>query len=326
MWTIISYLAPTMILTRRLIRYYFFVYFSNQDSCNQSIPESREDIARRLRLKLRIMKFRRLGYRRMSIMMKRDYCKQNTRQIKNYRWRELNKELLRLRIKIDYARSEERFSSRVEKFCSTTDFLGLYRMQNMFKRVTNNKYLSDLQSTVRNARSSLVSLGFYINTDHCVQRNVHTDCIFLTEKDSDMPIVIDTGASVSLTPNRSDFISFEERESSVHGIGAVSKVQGVGTVRWKIYDADNQKHTIETRALYMPAAGIRLYSPQTHFQENTDGTMHITHDKVRLRFPNTTAPLNFPFQHGNNLPLMLPVSQQANASYHPFKLSHHIAS
>ena len=333
MFNIISYLAPTMILLRRLLHYHIHFYSSNQTPNTPPNIKSREELARTLHLKLRIMNFKRLGYKRLTIMTNRDMVNRHTKWSRNYRWRELtkeklrlNKELLELRIKTKNARSEKKFSSIIDKFCSTTDFLELHHMQNMFENVTSTTGLSSYRSTIQNARLNLASLGYYVSTDHCIQRNVHTDCIFLAERDPDMPIVIDTGASVSLTPNKNDFISFEARESSVHGIGAVSKVQGVGTVRWQIYDLNNHKHTIETRALYMPEAGIRLYSPQTHFQENTDGTMHITHDKVRLQFPNTSSPLIFPFQQGNNLPLMLPLNRQANASYLPFTFSHHITA
>ena len=77
-----------------------------------------------------------------------------------------------------------------------------------------------------------------------------------------IPIVLDSGASKSLSPCKEDFVTFTETSISISGIGSNADVKGTGLVRWKIYDQKNQIHIIETEAFYVPAAGIRLYSPQ----------------------------------------------------------------
>jgi hypothetical protein len=75
------------------------------------------------------------------------------------------------------------------------------------------------------------------------------------------PIVLDTGASLSITPYASDFIE-PVTEPAIKNIVGVSdhrsKVEGVGTVRWVIRDVFNRIRTIETQAYLVPSADIRL--------------------------------------------------------------------
>ena len=273
------------------------------------------------------MRLKRLGKTKIQLITNRRCPCHPTRQPRHYAWRERMKERIRVKKELQdlqrtvaHAWSDERFLDRVTCFCKDRDFLLLHQMGTMFQSTREKQKLESWNSELKNTRFNLAQSGFYANTDHFVQRNLHTDCIFLTNKVPELPIVIDTGASISLTPNRDDFVSFEATESSVHGIGAVSKVLGTGKVRWKIYDMNNKTHVIETRALYMPEATIRLFSPQTHFQEHNNGEMHVTPTRVNITFPNNNMPMVFPFQQGNNLPLILPLSQKANTCYYPTML------
>jgi hypothetical protein len=57
--------------------------------------------------------------------------------------------------------------------------------------------------------------------------------------DTDLPIVFDTGASISVSPRESDFISWETKghlHTHLNGISASTPVLGVGIVRWIIRD------------------------------------------------------------------------------------------
>ena len=143
---------------------------------------------------------------------------------------------------------------------------------------------------------------------------LHPGCVFLSRTfRQDTPIVIDTGASSSLSPFKEDFVSFTPTRSTVTGIGSKSEVLGYGTVRWAIYDQNQRKITIETKALYMPAANIRLYSPQAHFQANNSGCLFMDHKQIKIQFPTTTNSLSFPYHGGCNLPLMLLQRSEANS-------------
>ena len=90
--------------------------------------------------------------------------------------------------------------------------------------------------------------------------------------DSDhLKIVLDTGATISVTPFRDDFIDWEQGTTpKLSGITADAEVCGVGTVLWKIRDDHGMVQEVRTRAYYVPQAQIRLFSPQSYFLEQTD--------------------------------------------------------
>ena len=122
-----------------------------------------------------------------------------------------------------------------------------------------------------------------------------------------MPIVIDTGCSFSLTPNRDDFVGTlnETANGSMKGLTDSVNIEGIGWVEWTVRDIFNKVHIIRTQAYYVPKATIRLFSPQAWMQENQSGQMRSTWDKTVLVFPEGDE-LEFPYQHHNNLPMMLP--------------------
>jgi hypothetical protein len=77
--------------------------------------------------------------------------------------------------------------------------------------------------------------------------------VFLTDTSArfDVPIVIDTSASFSITPFKEDFVSppLEPADiNAMHGLANLALVKGVGWVEWTIRDAGNQIAIIRTKA------------------------------------------------------------------------------
>jgi hypothetical protein len=99
-----------------------------------------------------------------------------------------------------------------------------------------------------------------------------------------LPIVIDTGASCSLTPNADDFIGSIKPSSvkSLTGLADDTEVVGEGLVEWTIRDVFGVTRTMRTQAYYVPKAHIRLLSPQSYFQESTSGSCLITAKSVSM--------------------------------------------
>jgi hypothetical protein len=57
--------------------------------------------------------------------------------------------------------------------------------------------------------------------------------VYLGLNAANAPIVIDSGASLSISPHRGDFVGdIEQLNSTIQGISNVTKIAGVGTVRW----------------------------------------------------------------------------------------------
>jgi hypothetical protein len=132
-----------------------------------------------------------------------------------------------------------------------------------------------------------------------------TASVYSSHKDDCVPIVIDTGASVSVTLVLTDFLGplCPCATANLKGISGRTEVIGEGTVNWMVRYMFGNEREIITTAYYVPEASICLYSPQTYFKENKAGSLHITHDKKTLTLKDGSQ-LDFPYQE-NNLPLML---------------------
>jgi hypothetical protein len=87
------------------------------------------------------------------------------------------------------------------------------------------------------------------------------------------------------------------------GISDSLRIKGTGTVEWHVFDVFNRHLVIKTRCFYVPDATIRLFSPQTLFQDSQAGRCVIDHLKTTLELPNGGT-LEFPFHPCSNLPFM----------------------
>jgi Reverse transcriptase (RNA-dependent DNA polymerase) len=127
------------------------------------------------------------------------------------------------------------------------------------------------------------------------------------EEKRELPVVIDTGASTSVTPVLSDFIGPLEPTSieEIRGISSSTRVVGKGTVEWTVQDYWNVVRVIRTTAYYVPAISIRLFSPQAYFQENGEkGQCTFRGRTTTLELPDGSR-LEFPYNSASNLPNML---------------------
>ena len=130
------------------------------------------------------------------------------------------------------------------------------------------------------------------------------------------PIVVDTGATISISPDITDFVSELDpvTDNKLNGLGHTIKIEGIGWVEWTVRDYYGKVTRIRTRAFYVPQGDIRLFSPQAYFKECRDKAKK---DKI----PDPTrcgldaewltittwdkSTMTFPFNVGNNLPYML---------------------
>lgn len=130
--------------------------------------------------------------------------------------------------------------------------------------------------------------------------------MFRSSNNTELPIIFDTGASMSVTPLRSDFEGELETPSisSLRGLKDEVKVIGIGKVSWNVYDLHGVVRTIKTKAYLVPEGNIRLLSPQTYFQENGTVSGRITAQGIELETSDGTI-MHFPYECNSNLPLML---------------------
>ena len=129
---------------------------------------------------------------------------------------------------------------------------------------------------------------------------------YISDHDSsNTPIVFDTGASFSVTPIATDFVSKLETPHVSHmsGLSNSVKIKGVGWVEWPVRDVFGRIQIVRTRAYYVPVASIRLFSPQNYFQETKSGKGEFDHESLTFTTANGHR-LQFPYHPGSNLPLM----------------------
>ena len=75
--------------------------------------------------------------------------------------------------------------------------------------------------------------------------------------------MIDSGASKSITPELSDFVgNVLPMDTPIQGLSATTKIKGMDTLKWHIWDSLGTPTTIETCAYYIPQANICLFSLQ----------------------------------------------------------------
>jgi hypothetical protein len=114
-----------------------------------------------------------------------------------------------------------------------------------------------------------------------------------------IPIVIDTGASISVTGITQDFIrelQGVDPDVNLQGLNNKVKVEGVGTVHWTIHDQYNWTGNVKMMAYFVPDAEVHLFSPQLYFKEVDTGKLVITKDKTTLETQDGSI-LSFPINH-----------------------------
>jgi hypothetical protein len=138
--------------------------------------------------------------------------------------------------------------------------------------------------------------------------------IYFSDLLDELPIVINSGATFSLSPNRNDFIGPLQPSpvNVLNGLSGTATVQGVGMVEWTIRDLFGITRKIRAQAFYVPIATIRLFSPQAYFQEHEAGQYVMTAKHCVLTLADGSL-LEFPYNHESNLPLMLPSGRLAVA-------------
>ena len=119
-----------------------------------------------------------------------------------------------------------------------------------------------------------------------------------------VPIVIDSGASTSVTPFREDFVDHIIRldNQKVDGITKEAVIEGVGPVKWTFFDDFGNKGVMRTMCFYMPNAKIRLFSPQKYLMDKkSEGECVLTKEHCTMVL-DVGCKLRFTHDKYNNLP------------------------
>jgi hypothetical protein len=75
-------------------------------------------------------------------------------------------------------------------------------------------------------------------------------------------LIVDSGASVCISPLRSDFITYKPSQIKINDLSSSNKVQGEGIIKWCVLDSSGQEISIEVPGFHIPGVKVRLLSPQ----------------------------------------------------------------
>ena len=101
----------------------------------------------------------------------------------------------------------------------------------------------------------------------------------------EVPIVFDSGCSVAVTPYEQDFIgTITPVEKTITGLGSKVEVVGERKIKWLFRDDYGVQQTILVKGYYIPTSPIRLFSPQSYFQQEGGGCMNIDKDGTTFTF------------------------------------------
>jgi hypothetical protein len=153
-----------------------------------------------------------------------------------------------------------------------------------------------------------------IAADHLTGQDVSSSAsVYQARNNPEFPIVLNSGASVSVTPHIRDFRGPLQKcpTKSLDGLSSKTEVLGMGKVTWEVQDFYGVKRTITTMAYYVSTANIRLFYPKVYVDEQNGGSYHMEKGMTILTLGDG-KPLTFPYQPGSKLPIMLTSSHFNN--------------
>jgi hypothetical protein len=103
-------------------------------------------------------------------------------------------------------------------------------------------------------------------------------------------VIFDTGASLAISPHRSEFLDVKPlaKRTQLGGMGKGLEIEGIGALVWTFDATDGSEVEIRTNAYYVPGAKARLLGPQKLFDKKRGviGHFYGDEDKFSLKIGN----------------------------------------
>jgi hypothetical protein len=130
---------------------------------------------------------------------------------------------------------------------------------------------------------------------------------FSTFATQNMPVIFDTGASLSIAPYSADFIVSRTAPKNTIKLGGMAgnlDIMGVGTVSWTFLASDGSEIQIRTIAYWVPNAKARLRSHQKLFKKSqgVSGRYEWDEDTFNLYLYNH-PPITVAYDDRSSLPI-----------------------
>ena len=133
-----------------------------------------------------------------------------------------------------------------------------------------------------------------------------TQEIYVSSNGDELAIVIDTGASNSITPCPADFIGKiqHSRLQSLKQMNVTTPVCRGGNVLWVIEDFYGTRRSVANTSYFVPSATICLISPQIYLGTNDTAKMTLDQSGLQLTLKRGSV-LHFSINLSNNLSFVL---------------------
>eukprot|EP00978_Attheya_sp_CCMP212_P005272 scaffold11685_cov41-Attheya_sp.AAC.1 len=136
-----------------------------------------------------------------------------------------------------------------------------------------------------------------------------------------VPVIWDTGASISITPDHRDFVGHKGDHvyEHVQGMGDTRlRAEAVGWIRWYVPDDRGGVRAIELRGYWVPDAPMRLLSTTSLLQHYPgEHNIIVTADQLKLTSDAPYDQLRFPVTVQVNPQTNLPTSIMLRDGDHP---------
>jgi hypothetical protein len=99
------------------------------------------------------------------------------------------------------------------------------------------------------------------------------------------PLIIDTGASVCISPLKSDFTTYQPSTMKIKDLSSSNTVAGEGLIEWHVLDTVGNSVTLALPGYHIPTAEVRLLSPQIMLHQ-LGGYCHQTSTKIQIHLGN----------------------------------------
>ena len=121
-------------------------------------------------------------------------------------------------------------------------------------------------------------------------------------KEKFFKVVWDSGASISISYNKNDFVSYMPLKSvTVKSVGKLCKVLGEGFILWSFQDETGMLQTIKLPAYHIQQSRVRLLSISSFVKHYQGGKVVVNADRMRIT-SNDTNPISVYISPDTNLP------------------------
>ena len=136
----------------------------------------------------------------------------------------------------------------------------------------------------------------------------NVDLYPLNEMPTSFPVIVDSGASLAISPSETDFVGpihYYDSERLLGGMAGGMNIKGIGKVAWS-FKTDNGILTVHSKCYLVPSANARLLSPQRLFStsNNINGCFSCYESHATLEFDDV-GKLNIEYDPNNHLPIAM---------------------